>query len=74
MSINAGYKDTELLLYASADGRTWTLVEALSITEAYAEQTLYIDTAKNYTYLKLDANGAQVRIASIEITTVDKSI
>ena len=66
-SINAGYKMTELAIYGSADGSEWTLVKTLSISEAYKDYTVFIDTDDKYSFLMLDAVGAQVRIASIDI-------
>ena len=66
--VNAGYKAATLEVYGSTDGETWTLIENVSTTTSYANHTVDIDASLGYTYLKLDATGAQIRVASISVT------
>ena len=68
--INAGYKAATLNVYGSTDGENWVLIEAVTTTTSYADHTVDFDTSLGYTYLKLDASGAQIRIASITVTYV----
>lgn len=73
VSFNMGYKKATLNVYGSVDGETWVLIEAVVTTStSYGDYEVSVDfAAAGYTYLKLDASGAQLRIASITLTTVD---
>lgn len=68
--INAGYKAATLEVYGSTDGETWVLIENVSTSTSYANYTVDVDNAAGYKYIKLDATGAQIRIASIDVTIV----
>ena len=67
---NAGNKDDILNVYGSTDGETWTLIQAVSVTSAYADYSLTVGfEGNNYTYLKLDVEGTQqVRLKSFTLT------
>ncbi len=67
LEINAGYKVSELAIYGSNDAESWTLIELVSTSEEYKDYTVLTDLANEYKFLMLDAVGAQVRIASIDI-------
>ena len=66
--VNAGYKAATLDVYGSTDGETWVLIENVSTASSYANYTVAIDPSLGYTYLKLDATGAQIRVASLSVT------
>ena len=66
LSINAGNKAAELQVYGSTDGTNWTLITTLNTAESYADFTVELGTSA-YTYIKLDAVGAQIRVASVTI-------
>ena len=68
LSLNMGYKKANLEVYGSTDGATWELIGTIATTStSYYDYSLSIDATKGYTYLKLDASGAQLRIASLEV-------
>ena len=72
VKFSAGNKDDVLNVYGSADGVTWTLVKAESITTAYGNHTIEMPAGTGYKYLKLDVDGVnQVRIANITINFED---
>ena len=66
--INAGNKAATLEVYASVDGVEWTLVSSLTTTSAYGNHTVELGAAAGYKYIKLDAVGAQVRVAFTTFT------
>ena len=66
--VNAGYKNSTLEVYGSTDGETWVLIQNVTTTTSYANHTVSIDPSLGYTYLKLDATGNQVRVASLSVT------
>ena len=69
LTVNAGYKKANLEVYGSVDGETWVLIETIATTTtSYADYTVAVDEALGYKYLKLDASGAQIRVASLEVT------
>ena len=71
LGFNAGYKVDTLNVYGSTDGTNWTLVSGVSITStSYNDYTVdFVDN--NYTYFKLDVEGAnQIRIASLTLTYI----
>ena len=71
LTINMGYKKCDLLVYGSTDGSTWTKVGTITTTTtSYIDYSLDIDENLGYTYLKLDASGAQLRIKSLGVTMV----
>ncbi|MBR7116583.1 MAG: hypothetical protein IKC87_02630 [Clostridia bacterium] len=63
--INVGYKAATLNVYVSTDGVEYTLLQAITTTTSYKDYTVDIGAANGYKYIKLDAVGAQLRIASI---------
>lgn len=67
-SFNAGNSAATLKVYGSTDGETWTEIESFTTKKAYADYELELTNSENYTYLKLDAVGAQVRVASMTLT------
>ena len=69
--INSGYKAATLEVYGSVDGETWTPIQNISTTAAYANANVAVDSALGYKYIKLDATGAQIRVASIDVTVVE---
>ncbi len=62
--INAGNSAATLNVYGSTDGETWVEITSLTTTKAYADHTVDISVYE-YTYIKLDAVGAQIRIPYI---------
>ena len=71
-TVNAGNKAATLEVYGSKDGgETWTLIEGVATTSAYADHVVEIDSALGYTMLKIDAVGAQIRVANFTLTVVD---
>ena len=69
LKINMGYKVATLNVYGSVDGETWVLIEGVATTStSYLDYTVNVDSAAGYKYLKLDASGAQIRVASIELS------
>ena len=68
--INAGYKDATLEVYGSTDGSSWVLIENVTTTVTYDNHSVDVDETLGYKYIKLDATGAQVRVASIDLTIV----
>lgn len=70
-AMNAGYKKCDLLVYGSTDGVTWQNAGTITTTSTgYLDYELDIDELKGYTYLKLDASGAQLRIKNITATVL----
>ncbi len=67
ISLNAGYEVATLNVYGSTDGTNWVLIQELATTSDYADHELDV-TGLGYTYLKLDAVGAQIRVASMTLT------
>ncbi len=71
-TVNAGNKAATLEVYGSKDGgETWTLIEGVATTSAYADHVVEVDSALGYTMLKIDAVGAQIRVANFTLTVVD---
>ena len=68
LKVNAGYKAATLNVYGSVDGETWVLIQAVSTSTSYKDYTVSVDSAAGYKYIKLDASGAQIRVASLELT------
>ena len=66
--INAGYKAASLEVYASVDGQNWELIETIATKTSYADYTVDMPAGTSYKYLKLDAVGAQIRVANVTIT------
>ena len=74
LKFNAGYKDSNLAVYGSTDGNTWELIKTVTIDGVddagkaqYADYVVEIPAGTSYKYLKLDAVGAQVRVANMTI-------
>ena len=66
-SVNVGNKDATLNVYGSTDGTTWTLIQAVATTKTNADHTVTIPAGTAYTYIRLDAVGAQLRVSSVTI-------
>ena len=49
----------------------WSLIEGVATTSAYADHVVKVDSALGYTMLKIDAVGAQIRVANFTLTVVD---
>lgn len=68
-SMNAGYKKCDLLVYGSTDGVTWEEAGTITVSStSYLDYELDIDESKGYTYLKLDASGAQLRLKNLSVS------
>lgn len=63
VTINAGYKAGALTVYASMDGSTWTQLEIFKTTTGYNDFTIVLSA--QYQCIKLEATGAQIRVASV---------
>ncbi len=69
LKFNMGYKKATLEVYGSTDGVTWTLISKVATTStSYLDYTLDVDETLGYKYIKIDAVGAQIRVASIDVT------
>jgi len=68
LKVNAGHKNATLDVYGSKDGVTYEKLGSVDVSTSYGEKTL--DFEDKYTYIKLDAVGAQVRIQTVTVTTV----
>jgi hypothetical protein len=67
--MHAGYKKCDLLVYGSTDGVTWEEAGTITVSStSYLDYELDIDESKGYTYLKLDASGAQLRIKNLSVS------
>ena len=67
LSVNAGNKADNLVVYGSNDGTTWVEIGKIATTSSYADYTL--DLNGSYNYIKLDVEGTnQVRVASFTLT------
>ncbi|MBE6693422.1 MAG: hypothetical protein E7589_01495 [Ruminococcaceae bacterium] len=62
MTLNMGYKSATLMIYGSNGGSNWTLIDKIDTVTSYND---YTADATGYSQIKLDADGAQIRIASI---------
>lgn len=67
LGFNMGYKADKLVVYGSSNGSTWTQVGTLTTTSAYKDYTLDFGNT-SYTYFKLDATAAQIRIKTLTLT------
>ncbi len=68
LGFNMGYKVDRLVVYGSNDGSTWTEVGTVATTATtYKDYTLDFGNT-SYTYFKLDAMAAQIRIAKLTLT------
>ena len=67
IAFNAGYKNATLNVYVSNDGTNYELAEAVTVVSAYADYSVDFG-GTGYKYIKLDAEGAQVRVVSVSIT------
>ena len=70
LAFNMGYKAAALEVYGSVDGETWTLIESVATATSYKNYNVSVDSAAGYKYIKIDAVGAQIRVASISVTYV----
>ncbi|MBQ9161662.1 MAG: hypothetical protein IJX74_00160 [Clostridia bacterium] len=62
MTLNMGYKSATLMIYGSNGGSNWMLIDKIDTVTSYKD---YTADATGYSQIKLDADGAQIRIASI---------
>ena len=65
--INAGYRVADLEVYGSVDGENWVLIDTIShpTKDAYADYSVQFPADAQYKYMKLDADGGQIRIPYI---------
>lgn len=70
LTINVGYKAATLNVYGSNDGETWTLIQGVATATSYKD---YVVDASGYAQVKLDAAGAQLRVAKLTATYVASS-
>jgi hypothetical protein len=69
LKINMGYKKATLNVYGSVDGETWVLIQAVATTStSYLDYNVDVDAAAGYKFIKIDASGAQIRVASIDVS------
>ena len=72
LKFNMGYKKCTLNVYGSVDGVTWVIISGVATTStSYLDYALDVDESLGYKYIKLDASGAQIRIASIDVTIIE---
>ncbi len=73
MTVNAGYKADILKVWGSADGENWTIIDEIAVSENYASYD--VDAAgMGYTYIKLEATAAQIRVASVTMSYSDVEV
>lgn len=70
--LNAGYSIASLQIYASTYGQQWVLIDTISTTATYTDYTVTMPEDTIYGYIKLDAVGAQVRVAEMSVTLGDE--
>ena len=70
LTVNVGNKAATLRVMGSTDGTTWTLIEDVTTTVAYADKTISVNPALGFKYIKLDAVGAQLRIANLSVSMI----
>ncbi len=68
ITMKIGNKSATVDLYGSIDGTTYTLIQAVSVTAAYADVSVSIDKTLGYKYLKFAGATAQVRMKEVSIT------
>lgn len=74
ITLNMGYKDNNMDIYASADGAEFTLIKSVETTVDYADNTVEMPAGTSYKYIKLDDTGtSQIRIKSFTIVTADET-
>ena len=64
LSINAGNKANPFEVYGSTNGTDWVLITTITATSTYTDYEVTLGSTE-YTYIKLAATQAQVRIASV---------
>ena len=65
LKINAGKRDSQLQIYGSVDGNEWVLITTLDTVSGYSDHVVEFPEGNSYKYLKLDAVGKQVFLASM---------
>ena len=65
LALNAGNKAANLEVYGSTNGTDWVLIDTIETKSSYADYTVNIPADTAYTYIKLDAVGDQIRVASV---------
>jgi hypothetical protein len=65
LSLNMGYKVATLDIYGSNDGVTYEKLGSFNTETSYKDYAIEFDAG--YKYIKLDAVGAQVRVASMAV-------
>ena len=67
--INMGYKKATLEVYGSIDGTTWVLIEKVATTStSYLDYNVNVGETAGYKHIKIEATGAQIRVAKITLT------
>ena len=69
LAVNAGNKADVLKVSGSNDGNTWTAIQEITVSTSYADYTVNMNGAE-YTYIKLEATSAQIRVASVSVEYV----
>ena len=64
LSVNAGEKANPFEVYGSTNGTDWVLITTITATSTYTDYEVDLGGIE-YTYIKLAATNAQVRIASV---------
>lgn len=67
LDVTAGYKVGTLNVYGSTDGKTWSLIEAISTITNYTKYTVEFPTS-DYDWVKFESVGAQIRMSLLDIT------
>ncbi len=71
ITLNIGKNSDALNVYGSTDGINWTLIKEESVTSAFSDHTIAIDSTAGYKYLKLDVKGTnQLQIKTMTINFV----
>ena len=71
VTVKAGNKAGTLNIYGSDDGETWNLIKAQATNANYTDYTVEMPEGKQYTYLKLESVGAQIRVSEMSIDVVE---
>ncbi len=64
--VNAGNKNDTLKISGSVDGVTWTVIQEVAVTSAYADYTVEIANS-TYKFVKLESTAAQIRVAKLTV-------
>ncbi len=65
--VRCGYKADVLTVYGSVDGTTWTQIQVITATTAYADYDVTIENS-TYKFIKLEPGESQIRVESITVS------